>query len=805
MAQSKSKRKKVAKPAYELPPPELVVVVHPEAGFRAGPEELTAEEADAQPLAEAISSASAELTPLFGASEQRLRAEAATAAAQTGAAPPDLSVYYQAEGAQDPAALAEELSRLDIVETAYVKPPAEPPAMLTDLAPLAEEPPTTTPDFSSHQGYLDAAPAGIDARYAWTRPGGDGGGVRIVDVEGAWRFTHEDLGVNQGGVIGGSMSTDIGWRNHGTAVAGEFSGDTNAFGVTGISPAANLRTVSIFGAGMGSGQAIRQAANALSAGDVILIELHRPGPRNNFQERADQRGYIAVEWWPDDFDAILYATSRGVIVVEAGGNGAENLDDALYSKSGPGFPASWTNPFNRANRDSGAIVVGAGAPPPGTHGREHGPDRSRLDFSNYGALIDAQGWGREVTTCGYGDLQGGAGEDVWYTDQFSGTSSASPIVVGTLASLQGVARQHGRTLTPAECRAYLRETGSPQQASPSAPVSQRIGNRPDLRALIANVEGVLKRKVEQKEKEKLELKEKREKSEKFEFEGVRKREKVEKIEVEGKLKIKKEKEGKEKGEVEGEFGGGKIQVEAGGRFNLGEQVERLRAPEFHDRLNLQFWGKEKLEKGEGENKNPQVEKPSKEEKEAKDSKDEKAEKDKETKEEKYEKDKDEKGEKDEKENKDEQAETLAKFEKDGKDDKDKETKEEKGEKDGKDFKDDKDGIKDKDEKFELKDKEKEEIEKPEPELKTQRQRKHTPEGGFGFGRGDAERLRARGALDQRVGRLEALVSHFIDPKFRPDLSEGALTHESDVAKLDKQAAEAKRSKDAKDIEKATEA
>ncbi|MEK8170065.1 hypothetical protein NKH77_10840 [Streptomyces sp. M19] len=43
---------------------------------------------------------------------------------------------------------------------------------------------------------------------------------------------------------------------------------------------------------------------------------------------------------------------------------------------------------------------GAGAPPPGTHGRDHGPDRSRLEFSNYGMRLDAQGWGREVTTTG---------------------------------------------------------------------------------------------------------------------------------------------------------------------------------------------------------------------------------------------------------------------------------------------------------------------------------------------------------------------------------------------------------------------
>jgi subtilisin family serine protease len=175
-----------------------------------------------------------------------------------------------------------------------------------------------------------------------------------------------------------------------------------------------------------------------------------------------------------------------VIVIEAAGNGAQDLDDSLYQKGGTGFPQAWRNSFRRSNRDSRAILVGAGAPPPKTHGKDHGPDRSRLDFSNYGSAVDVQGWGREVTTCGYGDLQGGINEDHWYTDQFSGTSSASPIVVGTLGCVQGVRHKRGAILlTPTTARALLRSTGSPQQDAPGRPKMQRIGNRPDLRQLLA--------------------------------------------------------------------------------------------------------------------------------------------------------------------------------------------------------------------------------------------------------------------------------------------------------------------------------
>ncbi|WP_280370967.1 S8 family peptidase [Nocardia wallacei] len=426
-----------------------------------------------------------ELVRIFGAGDRLQQSLYGTPAESTGAR--YLNYFFVRGAARVPTAdlttLAERLRADDAVAAAYVKPPAEPPIdPLVSVVRAQSDAPPVTPEFTVRQGYLDAAPNGIDARWAWTRTGGQGTGVRVVDIEGAWRFTHEDLRENQGGVIGGVPSTDLGWRDHGTAVAGVISGDVNTFGITGIAPEASIRAVSFFGPG--SASATRIAADALGVGDLILLELHRPGPRFDYAGRPDQRGYIPVEWWPDDFAAIRYAVDRGVIVVEASGNGGEDLDDALYDTRPADFPDLWSNPFRGGAADSGAVLVGAGAPPRGTHGRDHGPGRSRLAFSNFGARLDTHGWGREVTTTGYGDLQGGRNEDYWYTDIFSGTSSASPIVVGAVASCQGAAAAAGARLTPAQIRTKLRETGSPQTDAPNRPASQRIGALPDLRALI---------------------------------------------------------------------------------------------------------------------------------------------------------------------------------------------------------------------------------------------------------------------------------------------------------------------------------
>lgn len=470
-------------------PAEVIVMAKPRSALHASPSSIRgAPSAKVDGLSKLLKSAKVTLEPLFGDTEDRVRANMGEPMLRAAPDTTDPATFYAVRGdLKNAKKLITDLLNEPAIEAAYLKPGGEPPVFLDEedsaRAPeLRDGPPAASPDFTARQGYLDAAPGGVDARFAWTKPGGRGDGLRIIDLEWGWNFSHEDLAVNAGGLLDGSNDANT---HHGTAVMGEIGGDHNTRGIHGISPNARLSAISFVG--NSSSVAIRKAADRLSAGDIMLLEIHRPGPRHNFQDRDDQLGYIAIEWWPDDFAAILYANSRGILVVEAAGNGAEDLDAAIYSVRPAGFPTAWRNPFNRANPQCGAILVGAGAPPPGTHGRTHGADRSRLGFSNYGAAVDVQGWGREVTSTGYGNLFNDS-TNQQYTDIFSGTSSASPIVVGTLACMQGWLRAAGKPLrTPAQARTLLRNFGSPQQDEPGRPATQRIGRRPNLRALHSNL------------------------------------------------------------------------------------------------------------------------------------------------------------------------------------------------------------------------------------------------------------------------------------------------------------------------------
>ena len=319
-------------------------------------------------------------------------------------------------------------------------------------------------NFEPSQGYLHAPPNGIGAIQAWESEGAKGTGVTVCDIEGNWNRSHEDLprGI---ALLGGSPINEIGWRNHGTAVLGEIVSVPNVFGCVGIAHEATAAVQSaIIGGVWNAGQAITNAAAQLSPGDVILIELQATGPRDR---------YVAMQYWDDVYSAILATVERGITVVEAAGNGDENFDLAVYRGTG-------------LQKDSGAIVVGAGIPPTNhfDFDRQYDPigvPRSRIWFSNYGKIVNVQAWGWHVTTLGYGDGQGG-GTNRWYTLRFSGTSSASPIVTGAVASIQGRALAvRGAPLEPKAVRKMLIDTGTPQQAGPGVPVAtNHIGPQPNL-------------------------------------------------------------------------------------------------------------------------------------------------------------------------------------------------------------------------------------------------------------------------------------------------------------------------------------
>ncbi|RKT55375.1 S8 family serine peptidase [Saccharothrix australiensis] len=384
----------------------------------------------------------ARTTPLFARLDERL-ARLGRVGAQS---PSGLERWHRVRLAPgvDAATAARELTALPEVEVAYPQPEGSDPA---------------TPDFSGQQGYADPySSSGIDADYAGTVPGGKGGHVRVVDLERNWNPQHEDLSKLRlpGGLIpNGTPDFTPTSIDHGTAVTGVIGADANGFGVTGLVPEAGLHYTNVVSQenGYDLANAILTAAANVDVGDILLIEQH-----------VGYCGdYAPMEVWDSVYDAIVTAVQSGRHVVEAGGNGDQDLNDPCF---GARFPAD--------KPDSGAIIVGAGAAPGCT-----GTPRSKLGFSNYGTRVDLQGWGECVTTTGYGDLHGTGANDK-YTAYFSGTSSASPVVASALAALLSAAEANGETLSPAQAREILIATGTAQSGT------QHIGPLPNLRTAIGH-------------------------------------------------------------------------------------------------------------------------------------------------------------------------------------------------------------------------------------------------------------------------------------------------------------------------------
>lgn len=345
----------------------------------------------------------------------------------------------------DPQALAKALRSWPLVKTAYYDPPGEEPVVNAADDPRA-----------GNQGYLDPAPDGIDAEFAWGFDGGDGAGIGVIDLERGWTFDHEDLTAHGGALLHGTIRDES--RAHGTAVLGEICAVDNTLGCVGICPnVASVNAVSYHGSNRPD--AIMAAIASLSFGEVLLLEV---------QVGIGVLGWMPTETLDADFETIRLATALGIVVIEAAGNGGNDLDaytnddgDMILNRAAPGF------------RDSGAIMVGAASST---------TPHTRMDFSNFGSRVDCYAWGENVDTCS----SNAAASTTIYTSTFNGTSSASPIITGAALVLQGIAEASlSSRFSPKQMRVILSDptTGTPSDDPPS----DLIGVMPDLRAIIEDV------------------------------------------------------------------------------------------------------------------------------------------------------------------------------------------------------------------------------------------------------------------------------------------------------------------------------
>jgi hypothetical protein len=366
---------------------------------------------------------------------------------------PNFALYYAIESPSgvEPEQIAKIIAKWANVETAYVEAGPVPPPLFP-----ADDP------RNSNQGYQNAAPTGINARWAWAKT--DGTDVGFVDLEQGWTLNHEDLVAANITIISGVNQA---YQGHGSAVLGEVIAVDNTLGGIGIAPKANTRVVSQWRTTSTyntAEEAILSAVGVMSYGDVLLLEA-----QTSYSTAA---GYVPVETEQAVFDAIQYATSQGIVVIEAGANGSVDLD-AFQDTSGKYILNRNSSDF----RDSGAIIVGAASST---------SPHQRLGFSNYGSRIDCFAWGQNIDTCGDG-WTGNATNT--YISNFGGTSGATPIVVGAALLLQSwrIGQSKPR-YSPYKLRQLLSDASLNTQSA--APGTDRIGVMPNLR-FIFEKEGLI--------------------------------------------------------------------------------------------------------------------------------------------------------------------------------------------------------------------------------------------------------------------------------------------------------------------------
>ena len=369
----------------------------------------------------------------------------------------DFSVFYYVDAppGTDLVSLVKVLLGWNSIQEAYIDQSGPDPVVNA-----ADDPRSTS------QGYLDPAPDGIDAEYAWGFTGGDGAGQRVIDLEQGWTLNHEDIVTHGASLLHGTLADSS--RGHGTSVLGEVCAADNTLGCVGIVP--NIASVDVVSFnGSTRPQAIMAAIQNLSFGDTLLLEA---------QVWLNGTTLLGpIEAYDAEYEAIRLTTALGIIVIEAGGNGTNNGStpplnmDSYTTLSGRAILNR--DPTNPDFRDSGAIIVTAASST---------APHTRLAYAPHGKRIDCYAWGQNINTLS----SDSSGSTSLYTTTFGGTSGASPIITGAALAYQGRAQEqlHFR-FSPRQMRKILSDPGN--GTAPATTETTQISVMPNLHNIFVNV------------------------------------------------------------------------------------------------------------------------------------------------------------------------------------------------------------------------------------------------------------------------------------------------------------------------------
>lgn len=270
-------------------------------------------------------------------------------------------------------------------------------------------------------------------------PGGQGDGVRFVDIEHGWSLNplHPDLPQLANVPVYGQNRSH---RDHGIHTLGVVAAQAVGGAAVGIAPRVSI--AGLVGDWRRQGatrpdlaDAITFATTLLRHGDVLLVEAQADLPLPNGR---------VVEDLPAEVDAqvranIRKAVNAGIVVIEPAGDGDHDLD-AVTDTGLPGGVRLFPNP--PGGSDSGAVMVGA------TRNPVPGAAQTGWAGTCTGARVDCRCPGENVYTP---TVNGN------YTPAFGGTSAAAAIAAGLAILIQSRSIQrHGAPKDPEEVRRLLR-------------------------------------------------------------------------------------------------------------------------------------------------------------------------------------------------------------------------------------------------------------------------------------------------------------------------------------------------------------